>query len=547
MFNNAQMVEIGGKEVKSIVLQDGGVLYENIVAEPLILHFTGQQFQLYRYGSITGNDIIIDWGDGSITNYDVNASNSHTYEEDTEHIITISNVTGLAGSFSGISGITDVIIPNTITSIGNGTFYLTSLSNVSIPSSVTYLGQGVFSNTPINNVVLSEGLESIDAACFPNCPNLNKIIIPFSVTSLGDSLFGGTPMKDIIFLWDSSEAIIPYNESVYQGIVLNNHTFNIPEGTIQLYVDKGYPLERLVEGAASITLASDKDIIGIGETATITGTLNYPAQNKIIAFNTKTPESVTITPGDNYYSIGENGFDITDFSKSFYLESNVDDGISLYISCEEKSNTSRMVLSVYIKENNSSFAAIRNIINQIKLHVDKNNIVIYYHTNDMTQMVQYLSQSDGYMQGRNFSQWKLSGDNSLTVTKNTGLYAFTDSNGQATIEYEGVGAGDVTVTGTYLDKDVSDSITIQDLNTPALYLTSEKDSIKKGETTLLTTSFSIPQENETVYLSKTINDENLTLELTSTNNGSNHEIKTKVTDENDNGLENIRIKLYKEE
>ena len=91
MFNNAQMVEIGGKEVKSIVLQDGGVLYEkeNIVAEPLILHFTGQQFQIYRHGLMTGNNIIIDWGDGSITNYDVNASNAHTYEEDTEHIILI--------------------------------------------------------------------------------------------------------------------------------------------------------------------------------------------------------------------------------------------------------------------------------------------------------------------------------------------------------------------------------------------------------------------------------------------------------------------------
>ena len=30
------------------------------------------------------------------------------------------------------------------------------------------------------------------------------------------------------------------------------------------------------------------------------------------------------------------------------------------------------------------------------------------------------------------------------------------------MEYEGVGAGDVTITGTYLDKDISDSITIND-------------------------------------------------------------------------------------
>lgn len=472
MFNNAQMVEIGGKEVKSIVLQDGGVLYEkeNIVAEPLILHFTGQQFQIYRHGLMTGNNIIIDWGDGSITNYDVNASNAHTYEEDTEHIITISNVTGLAGSFSGISGITDVIIPNTITSIGNGTFYSTSLSNVFIPSSVTYLGQGVFSNTPINNVVLSEGLKSIDATCFTNCPNLNKIIIPFSVTSLGEILFGGTPMKDIIFLWDSSETIIPYNESVYQGITLNNHTFNIPEGTTQLYVDKGYPLEKLVEGATSITLTSDKDIVGAGETAIITGTLNYPSQDKIVAFNTKTPESVTMTPGNNYYSIGENGFDITDFSNAFFLTSNIDNGYYLYVSYYGASNGEK-ALSVFVRtEDGTHFPALVNKLRYpIKLHIDENNIITYrykdYEEQEVICLVKNLSNYrylDEYTKEEGFTQWQLSGENSLTITKNTGLSTLTDSNGQATMAYEGVEAGYITITGTYLDKNVSDDITIYD-------------------------------------------------------------------------------------
>ncbi len=85
------------------------------------------------------------------------------------------------------------------------------------------------------------------------------------------------------------------------------------------------------------------------------------------------------------------------------------------------------------------------------------------------------------------------------------------------------------------------------LDTLTLYLTSEKESIKRGETTLLTTSLSNPQENETIYLNKIIDDGNLTLELTSIRDKLNHEIKAKVIDENDNGLENIRIKLYKEE
>lgn len=85
------------------------------------------------------------------------------------------------------------------------------------------------------------------------------------------------------------------------------------------------------------------------------------------------------------------------------------------------------------------------------------------------------------------------------------------------------------------------------LDTLSLYLASEKETIKKEESTLLTASIVPPQENETVYINKIIDDEDLNLELTSINDGLNHTIKAKVIDENDNGLENIRIKLFKEE
>lgn len=549
MFSNAKEIEINGKKVKSIVLQDGGVLYEKENIEPLILYFTGQEFQ--GKASLVGNDIVIDWGDGTTTNYE-GLTFQHTYNENAEHIITISGVTELQGSFARISGITDVIIPNTITSITNGAFSATQISNVIIPSSVITLGQGAFNSTPLSNIVLSEGLKTIDHACFSTC-NLSKIIIPYSVTSIGQTVFEGTPIKNICLLWDSSETIISYQAITYLGISSNDYTFTIPEGTTQLYVDKGYPLEKLVEGATSITLTSNKDIVGVGETAIITGTLNYPSQDKAVIFNTKTPESVTMTPGNNYYSIGENGFDITDFSNAFFLTSNIDNGYYLYISYYGASNEVK-ALSVYVRtEDGNPFPSLVNKLRYpIKLHIDENNIIIYcykdYKEQEVICLVKNLSNYrylDEYTKEEGFTQWQLSGENSLTIIKNTGLSTSTDSNGQAIMEYEGVGAGDVTITGTYLDKDISDSITIND--TSVLYLTSNKESIKRDETAILTTLLLPKKENETVYLNKIINDENLTLELTSTNSGLNHEIKTKVTDENDNGLENIRIKLYKEE
>lgn len=557
------MVEIRGKEVESIVLQDGGVLYEK---EPLILYFKGTEFKKSYHDNpgvfLEGTNIFIDWGDGTTEEYSSETGAIHTYNEDIEHIITISNITSLNGNFSSVSdstnqtyGITKVALPNNIREITNGAFYGALITDIFIPSNIEIIGDGVFVQClNLKNIILSEGLTTIGNSPFAMTA-IENIIIPSTVTSMGMSVFGGTgqTLKSISFLWDSEETIIPYNSSTYGGISPDNYTFNIPEGTTQLYVDKGYPLEKLVEGATSITLTSDKDILSIGETAIITGTLNYPSQDEIVIFNTKTPESVTMFPGNNYYSLGGNGFDITDFNNTFSLTSNTDNGYSLKINYSED-NYSRKILSAFVRGTGAFPAMFKNITYPIRLHFDENNIIVYYYEDYEQQEIICLTRNlssykyfDRYIKEEGFTRWKLSGDNSLTVAKNTGLSTLTDSNGQATMEYNGIGSGNVTIKGTYLDKNISNTITIQDLNTPALYLNSDKKSIIKRETTLLTTSFSIPQENETIYLSKIINDENLTLELTSTNSGSNYEIKTKVTDENDNGLENIRIKLYKEE
>lgn len=319
LFSSAREVEINGKMVKSIVLQDGGVLYEkeNLINEPLVVHFVGTNFSSITTDPFTGRNITIDWGDGTITNYTPGNAFEHTYEDNTEHIIRINN----------------------ITEVKNQAFYDTNLTKLFVPSNITSLGAGAFTNCQsLGQIVLSEGLESMGFNCFAICgndDNLIDITIPFSVTSIDTQCFMAAYITKIKFLWNTSENIISYDSKVYR-YAHSDLAFYVPEGTTQLYVNKGYPLEKLVE-------------------------------------------------------------------------------------------------------------------------------------------------------------W------------------------------------------------------VPDSNPPELYLTSEKESIKRGETTLLTTSLSIPQENETVYINKIIDDENLTLELTSVNDNFNHEIKAKVIDENDNGLENIRIKLFKEE
>lgn len=65
-------------------------------------------------------------------------------------------------AFQGEANLTEIILPNTLTSIGKQAFNTTRLSSVIIPDSVKTIGFGAFaSSILINNVIIGSGVESI--------------------------------------------------------------------------------------------------------------------------------------------------------------------------------------------------------------------------------------------------------------------------------------------------------------------------------------------------------------------------------------------------
>jgi hypothetical protein len=91
------------------------------------------------------------------------------------------------------TSVTSVIIPNSVTSIGDYAFlYCTGLTSVTIPSSVTSIGYDAFAGcTGLTSVTIPNSVTSIPSYAFEDCTGLTSVTIGTSVTSIGDYAFYG--------------------------------------------------------------------------------------------------------------------------------------------------------------------------------------------------------------------------------------------------------------------------------------------------------------------------------------------------------------------
>ncbi len=87
--------------------------------------------------------------------------------------------------------ITDLIIPESVTSIVDGAFMgCSGLTSVTIPNSVTSIGYGAFQScSGLTSVTIPNSVTSIGSYAFYKCSNLTSITIPNSVTSIGNFAF----------------------------------------------------------------------------------------------------------------------------------------------------------------------------------------------------------------------------------------------------------------------------------------------------------------------------------------------------------------------
>eukprot|EP00571_Detonula_confervacea_P012533 CAMPEP_0172312338 /NCGR_PEP_ID=MMETSP1058-20130122/17137_1 /TAXON_ID=83371 /ORGANISM="Detonula confervacea, Strain CCMP 353" /LENGTH=142 /DNA_ID=CAMNT_0013025755 /DNA_START=19 /DNA_END=447 /DNA_ORIENTATION=- len=85
----------------------------------------------------------------------------------------------------------EVVLNEELQTIGHGEFIgCISLDSVVLPSSVTEIGDNTFSDcTKLKEVVLNEGIQTIVRGAFYRCSSLERVVIPSTVAKVGDNAF----------------------------------------------------------------------------------------------------------------------------------------------------------------------------------------------------------------------------------------------------------------------------------------------------------------------------------------------------------------------
>ena len=212
----------------------------------------------------------------------------HLYlgEEEITDLVIPNSVTSIGNyAFSDCSGLTSITIPNSVTSIGGSAFLccsglisikvesgnttydsrdncnaiietntntlITGCKNTVIPNSVTSIGDDAFSGcSGLTSVTIPNSVTSIGQSAFSNCSGLTSVTIPNSVTSIGWDAFSGC----------SGLTSPVYNSTLFAKMPTSyTGSYSIPDGIKEIY----YQAFEGCGGLTSVTIPNSVTSIGM--------------------------------------------------------------------------------------------------------------------------------------------------------------------------------------------------------------------------------------------------------------------------------------------
>ena len=114
-------------------------------------------------------------------------------EDSNKFALTKIDMNNNRGAFYILTNITSIIIPDSVTTIGDGAFtHCRGLTSITIPDSVTSIGASAFAYCiGLTTIQIPDNVTTIKDGAFSGCSSLTSITIPNSVTSIGYNAFNG--------------------------------------------------------------------------------------------------------------------------------------------------------------------------------------------------------------------------------------------------------------------------------------------------------------------------------------------------------------------
>ena len=213
-FGIFKYAETGGEEIiLQDVILDSGSATKNYILR-IWMHDDGAE-QNYMQGEtfsakidVTGTAIeytdescfTFDESTGTITGYDADTCGTDVVipkEIDDVTVTKIGDDTFSAGEHDFY--LTHVIIPDSVTEIGDGAFEDSLVEQLTIPESVTKIDNYAFRGRNLAQVTIPESVTEISGMAFDGNP-LSKVILPGSVTTVGYNAFEGSPLSELILM-----------------------------------------------------------------------------------------------------------------------------------------------------------------------------------------------------------------------------------------------------------------------------------------------------------------------------------------------------------
>ncbi len=144
-------------------------------------------------GTITNADKEITYADipKSIDGVEITSIGNYAFYDckNLTNIVIPDSVSNIGNSAFAGCNLTNILIPNSISYISNSAFYNCNFTNIVIPNSISVIGNSAFEGCNITNIDIPNNVTTIGSYAFSNCKELTDISLPNSVTTIGDSAF----------------------------------------------------------------------------------------------------------------------------------------------------------------------------------------------------------------------------------------------------------------------------------------------------------------------------------------------------------------------